>query len=139
MAEHVPTVEDRKQVEAMAGYGIPQEDIARRVGIDPKTLRKHYRRELDTGATKANAKVAESLYQNATQGNVTAQIWWTKSRMGWSETKKTELTGGGGEALFPNDPIERLNLTELRQLAAIMARVGDDGEGESGDSEAEPS
>jgi hypothetical protein len=35
-------------------------DIARVVGIDPKTLRKHYREELDTGAIKATAKVAGS-------------------------------------------------------------------------------
>lgn len=31
----------RRQVEAMAAYGIPETDIARVIGIDPKTLRKH--------------------------------------------------------------------------------------------------
>ena len=30
----------------MAGYGIPEADIAGVLGIDPKTLRKHYRGEL---------------------------------------------------------------------------------------------
>ena len=34
--------------------------------IDPKTLRKHYRDELDTGQIKATAKVAESLFRKAT-------------------------------------------------------------------------
>ena len=37
----------------MAGYGIPQTDIARLVtdeGIDPKTLRAAFRNELDRGA-----------------------------------------------------------------------------------------
>ena len=29
----------RRQVEAMAGYGVPEVDIARVVGIDAKTLR----------------------------------------------------------------------------------------------------
>ncbi len=33
--------------------------------IDPKTLRKHYRYELDHGHTKANAKVAENLFRKA--------------------------------------------------------------------------
>lgn len=36
-----PSAEQRKQVETMAGYGIPEEDIAFVLGIDPKTLRKH--------------------------------------------------------------------------------------------------
>ena len=42
----------------MAAYGIPEIDIAMVVGVDAKTLRKHYRDELDMGETKANAQVA---------------------------------------------------------------------------------
>ncbi len=63
---HLPEPSQRRQVEAMAGYGVPEVDIARVLGIDPKTLRKHYREELDTGHIKANAKVAESLFRKAT-------------------------------------------------------------------------
>ena len=91
---HKPTDDMRKTVEAMAGYGIPQTDIGLVVGISKPTLEKHYRVELDTGAIKANSKIAESLYKQATGGNVTAAIWWTKARMGWSETMKH--TGGDG-------------------------------------------
>jgi hypothetical protein len=43
------------------GFGILQNDIAQMPKIDPKTLRKHYRRELDTGATQANARVAQCV------------------------------------------------------------------------------
>ena len=50
----------------MAAFGVPEANIARVVGIDAKTLRKHYRDELDTGQTKATAKVAESLFRKAT-------------------------------------------------------------------------
>jgi hypothetical protein len=53
---HVPDLAHRRQVEAMAAYGIPEPDISRVVGIDPKTLRKHYRDELDLGTTKANPR-----------------------------------------------------------------------------------
>jgi RNA polymerase-interacting CarD/CdnL/TRCF family regulator len=63
----------------MAGYGVPELDIARVIGIDPKTLRKHYRDELATGHVKTNAKVAENLYRKATgEGReaVTAAISW---------------------------------------------------------------
>ena len=77
-------------VKAMASYGVQQEDIAAVLGIDPKTLRKHYREELDTAETLANAKVAESLFKKATgegPSSVAAAIFWMKSRAGWSETK----------------------------------------------------
>ena len=57
---HRPDERGRRQVEALAAYGVPEHHIARVVGIDPKTLRKHYRNELDLGATKATAKVADA-------------------------------------------------------------------------------
>jgi hypothetical protein len=50
-----PTSEQRKVVEAMTGYGIPEVEIARSLRIDAKTLRKCFREELDLTATKANA------------------------------------------------------------------------------------
>lgn len=85
-AMHVPTEEQRKTVEAFAGYGIPEVDIANVIGIDPKTLRKHYRKELDTAFVHANARVAQSLFKQATEDkNVAAAIFWLKARAGWSE------------------------------------------------------
>ena len=83
---HQPDPAVRRQVEAMAAYGIPAEDISRVVGIDAKTLRKHYRDKLDLGTTKANAQVAGFLFNSARNGNVTAQIFWLKTRACWKET-----------------------------------------------------
>ena len=80
----------------MAGYGIPEADIAGVLGIDPKTLRKHDRGELDHGKVKANAKVAENLYRKATgEGReaVIAAIFWLKTRAGWRETSVHEISG----------------------------------------------
>lgn len=111
--KHEPTDQNRKTVEAMCGYGIPHAEIARVIGVDPKTLRLHYREELDTGHTKANAKVAESQFLQAVgapavfdaHGNMvraeqsrvpSCGIWWTKARMGWKETIKSEHAGEGG-------------------------------------------
>src|SRR4051812_25095635 len=78
----------------MAAYGIPAHDISRVVGVDAKTLRKHYRDELDLGETKANAQVAGFLFNAARSGNVTAQIFWLKTRARWRETP-TELRHSG--------------------------------------------
>ena len=81
----------------MAGYGVPEADIAGVIGVDPKTLRKHYRSELDHGHVKANAKVAENLYRKATgdgRESVIAAIFWLKTRAGWKETSVQELNAG---------------------------------------------
>ena len=86
---HKPDTASRRQVEAMAAYGVPETDLARVLGIDPKTLRKHYRDELDTGHVKATARVAEFLFHKATTEGaqcVTAAIFWMKTRGGWRET-----------------------------------------------------
>jgi hypothetical protein len=93
---HQPDATTRRQVEAMAGYGVPETDIARVIAIDAKTLRKHYRQELGTGSIKATAKVAEFLYRKATTEGpqcVTAAIFWLKTRGGWKETTVQEITG----------------------------------------------
>src|SRR5215467_8400045 len=82
---HQPDPAQRRQVEAMAAYGIPEPEISRVLSIDPKTLRKHYRDELDLGSTKANAQVAGFLFNSARNGNVTAQIFWLKTRARWRE------------------------------------------------------
>jgi hypothetical protein len=95
---HKPDPKTQKQVEALAGYGIPETEIGALVGIDPKTLRKHYRQELDHGHTKANAKVAENLYRKATGDGreaVIAAIFWLKTRAGWKETSVQEVRAKG--------------------------------------------
>lgn len=81
-----PTEEQRRLVRALAGFGITHEDIGKQVGCEPKTLRKHFREELDRGAVEATAKVAQSLFQMATTGkNVAAAIFWMKAQGGWQE------------------------------------------------------
>src|SRR5664279_4929788 len=94
---HTPTDDQRKTVKAMVGYGITLEDISTVIGIDRKTLSLRYAAEIATGAIEANAQVAQSLFKQATKGgNMTAAIWWTKTRMGWKETVRVDGTGEGG-------------------------------------------
>ncbi len=91
MRRYEPTPDQRRTVKTMAGFGIPHTDIAPFIGIDTKTLRKHFREELDRGMTEANAKVAQSLFQMATQGkNVAAAIFWMKARAGWREKQEVD-------------------------------------------------
>jgi len=92
---HQPTEEQRRQVMTMAGFGIPQPEIARLINISDRTLRTYYRRELDTGATEANVRVAQSLYTMAVKDRVpSAAIFWLKSRAGWKEAPQDLNIGG---------------------------------------------
>ena len=91
---HRPNDTSRKVVEGAVGLGIDQNAISALLDIAPKTLRKFYRHELDTGATKANMNVAKSLYGRASGGKDTiASIFWLKARAGWVDTVKTVHEG----------------------------------------------
>lgn len=83
-----PTPSQRAQVVAMASVGVPEDSIARVLGISSPTLRKYFREELDTAHIKANVAVAMSLYRKATGDgpqSVSAAIFWCKTRLGWRE------------------------------------------------------
>ena len=95
-----PTEQQRRMVESLAGFGMPHESIARLVDIDPKTLRKYFRRELD-GADKANAQVLSTFHKMATSGkHPVMTIFWCKTRLGMREVSRVEHTGVAGESLL---------------------------------------
>ena len=83
----VPTEERRRVAMSMAGYGNTQEEIATVLGLrSTKTLRKHFRKELDRGAIDAKTQVLQTLYKMATSGKcVAATIFLAKTRCGLRE------------------------------------------------------
>jgi hypothetical protein len=96
-----PTDSERKQVEALSGYGLPIDQIGAliRDGISVDTLRAHFAGEMQSGKAKANAQVGKTLFQKVMAGDTTAAIWWSKTQMRWAETQKHELTGADGAPL----------------------------------------
>src|SRR6478752_3180346 len=124
-----PTDAQRRQAETMAAYGIPEADIARVLGVSKPTLRKHCGTELDTGATRANSKVADFLFYGICGGTgkpafkderarVTAAIFWMKTRGGWSETSTHKHTGAAN-----GDPIEVEVVSVRERLTRRIARI----------------
>jgi hypothetical protein len=83
----VPTEEQRHTVKSMAAYGIKQEGIARVLRFrSPKTLRKHFREELDLGEIEGVAQVAQTHYQMARSGKYPAStIHFLEKRRRWME------------------------------------------------------
>ena len=114
----------------MAAAGIREDQIVQVITnpetgkpIAAKTLRKHFREELDTGHTKADTKVALGLYKNATTATPTypggipvAQIFWLKTRGRWKPPDP---------AAPPEKPISPEQMDEretARRMAFLLAR-----------------
>ena len=91
MRPHEPDEKSRATVEAMVSYGIPHEDIAKVIGIDDKTLRRHYRHEIDTASAKVNAQVAQRLYKKCMGDDTASIIFWLKTRARWSENQEHKV------------------------------------------------
>ena len=61
----------RKLVKSLAAIGMRHEDIAIAIGIrSPKTLRKHFRKELACGMAEANAAVTRVALEMASSGKI---------------------------------------------------------------------
>lgn len=92
----VPTDADRKQVEALSGYGLPVHQIAALIqgGICVDLLYEHFREEMVSGKAKANSQVAQTLFKKAMAGDTAAAIWWSKSQLRWTE--RHEIVGADG-------------------------------------------
>jgi hypothetical protein len=108
-----PTSEQRQNVEVMAGIGIPEEEIClvvrdrRDKPICRSTLRRHFGKELQTGATKVKAKVghfmlATILGTRPPDGvtpirdeRVRGRLGelFLKARLGWRETDSNQHEG----------------------------------------------
>ena len=98
----------RERVRSLAGLGVPQVDIARIIRGDPKTLRKHFRDELDRGVAEANAVIAGSLFTAAKAGYFPAQKFWLKVRAHWHERK------------VPEDPIPDAGAQSTSQVVLLL-------------------
>ena len=114
---HEPTRSQREMVQLYAAVGTRHDDIARVLGIDPKTLRKHYRNELDLAAVRANATIGGALFNKAKDGDTASMIFWMKTRggPGWRERQDVNHVSEDGsmsptriiiEAASPDDDSE---------------------------------
>lgn len=67
-----PSIEQRQTVEEMRFCGEAEDVIARAIGIDVDTLRKHFADELADGHAQRRKEVISLLFKEARGGNVSA-------------------------------------------------------------------
>lgn len=119
--KHVPTDETRHLVSSLVANGLTQEQIAHALRISEPHLRKVYRQELDCGFTDIYAKISHTLVQRALDGEKACMIFWLKTKAGWRETNRNELTGPNGAAI----DLRTLSTDDL--LAAIARAESTEG------------
>jgi len=127
-----PTDAERKQVEALSGYGLPIDQIAVLVrnGIHVDTLRSHFGTELVSGKAKANGQVGKTLFQKVMAGDTTAAIWWSKTQMNWAETQKHQVNISVGdmrmEALRHVEVVEELSTDRMQKISTEQVQLPND-------------
>ena len=88
--EHIPTEETREKVVEFSCAGYNQQQIGDYLDIDEKTLRKHYRNELDKAKMEKTIALSGSLYRDALAGNEQAREFWLKCQARWAYAKPPE-------------------------------------------------
>jgi hypothetical protein len=68
-----PSVEDRLTVERMKFCGESERTIGLALGVDARTLRKHFAYELEHGHANRRREIVDLLFKSAGDGNVSAQ------------------------------------------------------------------
>lgn len=100
---YVPSDKDRGTVQGMSAMGATLVDIAAVLRVSDKTVAKHYGYELRTAATIANHNMARRLYTVGLKGTgpgaVRAQMFWLRTRAGFKDTSRHEVTGANGAPL----------------------------------------
>lgn len=121
---------DVNEVERLAQVCDNEEEIALALGISYATLRNRkkefssFSTAIKRGRAKANAFVGGKLMSLIREGNPAATIFYMKSRCGWKETDRKEITGKDGEPVKV-DKVNQLDLSKLtlEQLDALEGIV----------------
>lgn len=87
---HVPTSISRELVKSLVALGENQDKIADILDIDDKTLRKHYRQELDHSLSLLLGRVSDTAYKKALDGDPKMIELILKCRAKWAAYKPPE-------------------------------------------------
>lgn len=134
-----PKIEiDLKKVEEYAQFCDNEEEIALALGISVSTLNnrkkesEEFRAAIKRGKAKANVFVGGKLMQKIKDGDTASTIFYLKSRCGWRETNRTEITGLGGRAIEMKAQIDDLRSLTTAELMEIARMKVDDESGNKG-------
>lgn len=115
--KYEPKAQDRATVKALAAGGVIQDRISQVLGIDDKTLRKHFPQELVVGKTEITALAVSKIVTAIQGGEAWAICFWLKCREGWRETQAHEISGPNGAAVEVNVSAKELFLSRIASIS----------------------
>jgi DNA-binding CsgD family transcriptional regulator len=128
MAKHTPTEHTRGMVEAYASTGMPQDKIAKTLGMSIHTLRRHYGTILETAQSRRVHEVANNLYQTALTARgmpgVVASIFILKVQGKWVEWTAGSHENADGSPVQTPPPMTIVLGDNGRQSPEFMRKHG---------------
>lgn len=88
-----------RQIKALAGYGLTMPQVAAVIDVPERTLRRRKKDSeivlaaFEKGKAVAASRIGSSLFERATTGDVTAIIWYEKSRLGYTDKIENRHSG----------------------------------------------
>ena len=104
------TEEMERQVSLAVGFGLTHLQIGKLVDCDPKTLRKYFRRALESGKERLPRDIGSQLYKKAMNGDTISAIFLAKTKGGFKETVEHEG--------LPNNITVSFNLDNKKEIDA---------------------
>lgn len=83
--------------------GLSPDDIAQQIGIDKRTLYKHFRAELDHGKATIVSRVGAQVVKKALAGDNAMMVFYLRNHGGdaWKDKQRHEHAGPDGQPLAP--------------------------------------
>ena len=104
------TEEMERQVSLAVGFGLTHLQIGKLVDCDPKTLRKYFRRALESGKERLTMDIGSQLYKKAMNGDTISAIFLAKTKGVFKETVEHEG--------LPNNITVSFNLDNKKEIDA---------------------
>jgi len=126
------TEEMLQKIEYYASRGLHECQIVKLINVgqswftDKKKEHPELQKALDDGIAKGVAHVAKKLYENIDNGNVSAQIFYLKTKGGWKESHVLEGPGQDGNAI-------KVESTVKLDAQALLSKAMDNALGNKSD------
>jgi len=114
-----PTEQQRQTVEVLVAHGNGERVIAKVIGIDRKTLSKHFRDELRDGREMLTAHMGLAIVRAALAGDWRAAAYWLAIHCpAWRRPKHI---AGSGAITVTTDKLDVAKMTDEELRAALAA------------------
>lgn len=98
----------KEAIQIMTSLGVTKPVMAKMLGLSLKKLNKDFEHELEYGKDMLTTRITSALIQKALHGNVTAQMFFLKTKAGFRETDKTDVPDAERLALSGVERNQRL-------------------------------